>query len=218
MTDRLTTGAILSATANLIAGDLAVAAAALGGLIALGVATDLGGLHSDVPTSIVGLILAFSVTRRLVKRIGLAAPEGTRGFGGFFGMSLLTGLGILAGLVLLIVPGIYLAARWSIAQPLQVAGGRSVTEAIGESWRTTAPHVLAIVLAVLTIWAPSVIGLVMVGVIAPLGDSLGDVIAINTLAFAPAVTLLVPFRRHRRVDRGAGPYTGRGILLTPTPA
>ena len=50
---------------------------------------------------------------------------------------LLSGAGIALGLVLLIVPGIYVAVRWYfVAQSVVIDGGRS-TEALRGSWRLT---------------------------------------------------------------------------------
>jgi hypothetical protein len=47
--------------------------------------------------------------------------------------SLLAGLGILGGLILLIVPGIILAVRWSLVAPSVVLEHRGVKESLGRS-------------------------------------------------------------------------------------
>lgn len=55
-------------------------------------------------------------------------------YGSIFGAAFLSGLGILLGLVFLIVPGIYLMGRWSMATPLVVVEEKRAIEALGESW------------------------------------------------------------------------------------
>lgn len=47
--------------------------------------------------------------------------------------SLLAGLGIIGGLILLVVPGIILAVRWSLVAPAVVLEGRAVRASLGRS-------------------------------------------------------------------------------------
>jgi hypothetical protein len=47
---------------------------------------------------------------------------------------LLAGLGILVGLVVVIVPGLYLLTRWSMLTPVIVLEGRSAGESFSRSW------------------------------------------------------------------------------------
>jgi len=47
---------------------------------------------------------------------------------------LLAGLGVLVGLILLIVPGLYLLTRWSMIVPVIVLEGRSASDSFGRSW------------------------------------------------------------------------------------
>jgi len=49
------------------------------------------------------------------------------------GASFLTGIGIGGGLLLLIVPGLYLLAVWAVVAPVVVIERRKVTEALGRS-------------------------------------------------------------------------------------
>jgi hypothetical protein len=66
-----------------------------------------------------------------------------------FIVGLLSGLGVLLGIILLILPGIFLIARWSIATPFVVAGGLGGTDALKASWRATEkswPALFALVL------------------------------------------------------------------------
>ncbi len=56
----------------------------------------------------------------------------------FFGIFLLSGLAIVIGLVFLIVPGLILMARWSIAYPVALIEGEGTPEAMQASWVNTA--------------------------------------------------------------------------------
>jgi hypothetical protein len=47
---------------------------------------------------------------------------------------LLAGLGVLVGLILLIIPGLYLLTRWSMIVPVIVLEGRSAGDSFGRSW------------------------------------------------------------------------------------
>ncbi|HET7507138.1 MAG TPA: hypothetical protein VFJ53_02155 [Solirubrobacterales bacterium] len=49
------------------------------------------------------------------------------------GASLLTGIGVGGGLILLIAPGLYLLAVWAVAAPVIVLERRKVTDALGRS-------------------------------------------------------------------------------------
>jgi Membrane domain of glycerophosphoryl diester phosphodiesterase len=109
---------------------------------------------------------------------------------------LLAGIGIAVGLVLLIVPGLYLLTRWSMIVPAIVLEGRSAGESFGrsselvrgESW-----NVFAVIL--LTVIAAAIGGGILQGlvglVLAPLPDLLGSWIAsivVNSIV-APWVAL-----------------------------
>jgi len=77
--------------------------------------------------------------------------EGQAGRGAsFFVALLLTGVGIAIGFLLLVLPGIYLWARWSLVAPLVIGEGAGVSDAISESWARTqglvAPVASALVL------------------------------------------------------------------------
>jgi hypothetical protein len=62
---------------------------------------------------------------------------------------LLGGLGTLVGFVLLIVPGLFLIAAWSVTTPFIVIEDKSGTAALGASWRATAASRVSIMLVVL---------------------------------------------------------------------
>lgn len=53
------------------------------------------------------------------------------------GLSLLVGLAVAAGLLLLIIPGLFLAVAWYAATPVRIWERTHVTDAIGRSYRLT---------------------------------------------------------------------------------
>jgi len=57
--------------------------------------------------------------------------------GTVFGVGFLTGLAILAGLIALIVPGIYIGCRLIVGVPAAIVEQRSPSDAVGRSWRLT---------------------------------------------------------------------------------
>lgn len=61
------------------------------------------------------------------------ARIGLRRFGSLFGVNFLSGLGVLVGLLLLIIPGLLLAARWAVITPVVLTEGRSWDAALKRS-------------------------------------------------------------------------------------
>ena len=96
-------------------------------------------------TIFVGAVLApAAMTVLLLNRFNgtpMGAMESVRlGLSRFWvllGASILAGLGILAGTLLLIVPGIILYCGWFVVMPVVVMERRGVTDSIGRSWELT---------------------------------------------------------------------------------
>jgi hypothetical protein len=78
-------------------------------------------------------------------------------FGRALGVNFLSGIGILLGLVLLIVPGIYLIAIWSLALPALMAEDLSVSESLSRSKALTEGHRLVVLGLMLLISIPSML-------------------------------------------------------------
>ncbi len=70
------------------------------------------------------------------------------GFGTFFGLSLLSGVGIALGLVVLIIPGIVVFVRWAPIYGFGLVDGDGVSAAFEKSWRLTGDHFVAILIAI----------------------------------------------------------------------
>lgn len=88
-----------------------------------------------------GLIATFAqfvLTSRALRRAGLMRAEGAAGRAGSYVLfCIVSGLAIMLGILFLILPGLYLLARWSIGVPLVVAEGATMGEAMQRSWERT---------------------------------------------------------------------------------
>ncbi len=101
------------------------------------------------PAMIVDFVLAYLLTIGLLKKGGLA-PGGLKGnFGGYFFVSFISGIAVVFGLVLLIIPGFILLVRWLPAFGLVVADGEPSTEALSKSWEATSGKFWPLFVAVL---------------------------------------------------------------------
>ena len=82
--------------------------------------------------------------------------------GSLFGTSFVSGLAILAGLVLFIVPGILIGALWSLHQPVIVREGVGLSESLSRSWSLVRPQMWSVaavwLIVVLLIVASALIG------------------------------------------------------------
>lgn len=110
-------------------------------------------LVSDRINTVSGVIVSVFVQYAFLERVLPLPGDATRRYGSLFGSGILSGLGIMLGLLLLIVPGLYLAARWALTSPFVVAGQRRATDAISASWDATAGC-----------WRPLLIAYLLLGV------------------------------------------------------
>lgn len=197
MEQRLSFGQIVTATFALVLGDLPVALLTIVAIAAVATIVDVTAPSAGNILNIPVLVVQYYLIRRLIERQGLRSADRLGGFGSFFVVGLVTGLAILLGFVLLILPGIYLNARWSLADAAVVAENRGFSDAIKRSWDATAGNVLPIVLASLAISIPLIVYMALMfatGLAAAQGDapevtSLGFGIVANLLLFTSQVCL-----------------------------
>ena len=69
-------------------------------------------------------------------------------------VSLIATTAIIVGLILLIVPGLYLNARWFVSQPLVLLGGRGIIGGLRESWHLTGLSAWSLVGVTLVLFVP----------------------------------------------------------------
>lgn len=89
-----------------------------------------------VPFGLVTFYTQFRVTAGLLGELGFV-KGGSAGFITFLVLSLVMTFAVVAGLILLVVPGIILLVRWSIAVPILMAEHAATKGALTESWRRT---------------------------------------------------------------------------------
>ena len=95
------------------------------------------------------------VTRLATQRF-VAEPL-TPHVAGFFLLGIVGSIGVLAGLVLAIVPGLYLAARWLVAGPILLVERDGVIAAMRRSWVVSAPLAWPLSGLLLVFWTPMAI-------------------------------------------------------------
>jgi hypothetical protein len=103
----------------------------------------------------------------LREAIGLALP--------LFAVSVLTGLATLAGLILFIIPGLYVFARLIVGQAVLVCERRSVGDSLRRAWQLTGGHV----------WR--ILGLGLLFVVA----AIGAIVLLTAVAMAVGVVFRV---------------------------
>ena len=101
--------------------------------------------------------------------IGDAIGRAFSRFLSLLGISILVGLGVAIGFMLLIVPGIILALRWAVAVPACVVENKGPLESMRRSAELTKGHRWKIFGVWVLIAIVAIIILIMVGVFAGLG-------------------------------------------------
>jgi hypothetical protein len=157
MERRLTVAEIFGETGRLANDNAGMVVACVFGLTLLNVVLDIvmPGNASTLPATLANLGAQYGLITLVLTGRGLR--EGTAGFGAFFGINFLAGLGIMLGIVLLVVPGLFLAARWSAANAALLSEGEGVNAALGRSWDMTAASVWPIVGVQLVIFVPALV-------------------------------------------------------------
>jgi hypothetical protein len=128
---------------------------------------ELAAAGGQFGISIVVTVLAqYLVIEQLLADRMAPERQGQRRYLSLFVSGVLTGLAIVLGLVFLILPGIYLAARWLGTSAFVVAEGQGATEAMTSAWQASeksqGAHIVAtiasaiplvVALAVASLWA-----------------------------------------------------------------
>jgi hypothetical protein len=153
-TDRLEIGRVLNRTVITIGRNIVPFAA----LLALAVAPERIGVHlvtdekmveavSVIATSLTSLALQGAATKAALIGFGGARPQlgeclakGLTAYFPLLGIGLLAGLGIVAGTVALIVPGVMLALAWAVYMPVYIAEAPGLRAALSRSAALTKGH------------------------------------------------------------------------------
>ena len=121
----------------------------------------------------VGVVAAYLLLEAVVQRTGLRSRADGDVFVPFVVMSILATLGIIGGLILLVIPGLVIMARWSIAGPLVIARGDGATRALGESWERTRGAEWPILVAAFALLLPLIVVIVACGILFDPADPVG---------------------------------------------
>lgn len=108
-----------------------IALAVAYGLICGAIDVNLGS-RSFALDGLIGFFIEVAATQLALKS-ALVGFDGGAQYGRAFGLSFLTNLGILVGVLLLIVPGIMLYVRWALALPAMMRENIDITDALGRS-------------------------------------------------------------------------------------
>jgi len=112
------------------------------------------------------LYIAFQYLRGQQVSMGEALQRGLARFLPILGLVILFGLGIWVGFLLLIIPGIMLMVRWSVAVPACVLEGTGPVASLGRSAALTKGHRWKIFGIFLLIWIASLVVATLLGLIA----------------------------------------------------
>lgn len=179
-------------------------AAAMPGTALVGwLATAVAGVASDVAFDrmgdaasfvliVYGILITFVqvwITREAFEQVGVAPALPVFNSLSVYLQGLLIGLGVLLGLVLVILPGLYVFARWYVASAVLVRDGGGRRAAMQRSWDMLAVHWpaalgIGLILGVLSV-APLVVGEVAPTLVVKYG--FGWLVATNLVAAAGIV-------------------------------
>jgi hypothetical protein len=152
---------------------------------------------------IIGYALALMFTSAIVRRqcaIASGQPASPQGeltaalrlVPGLFVVSLLFALATIAGLVLFVIPGLYIWTRLVCAPTAYLLTGRGVSASLSYSWQLTAGHVWRLSLIWSVAFVLLIVFYVLAGVIATViavPFALGDIALITAITAAVVVIL-----------------------------
>ncbi|HEX8238497.1 MAG TPA: hypothetical protein VF574_02030 [Allosphingosinicella sp.] len=178
-------------------------------MTAIGVAADLYPdfiALANIASIIANLILQYEISAALLSHYDLLDPHASgRRLGALLGLNLLSGIGIVFGLILLIVPGIYLIVRWSAAVPALISEGADVTQSLTRSSEAVEGRFWHVFAAIALLWTLPIVA-VLASALVP-----EDQILIASLTLNLPVSLALITGWHLAVAVYAGREGHRGL-------
>jgi hypothetical protein len=165
---RLDVGEILARLREILWTNKGFASGCVAGLTVINIAAQQvsSGLVAMLPGAIGAVIAHYYLIATALNRLGLRKPGTPNRFWDLWGLLILSGFCVLWGFAALIVPGLYINARWAAAGPLLVSGDSQVGAALDKSWAMSRPSAWAIVATWLMIYVPIVLaGVVLAGIL-----------------------------------------------------
>lgn len=141
-----------------------------------------------------------------------------------FGIQIIASIGIIFGLLLLVVPGLILAAAWCVAAPARVAEGRGVFDSLSRSFDLTRGARLSVlglligglILMIVIFVAISAAATALITAIWPTGlayaQAIVDPTAGAVMGVFQAVGLAAIYLELRRIKEGAAPETVAAVF------
>jgi hypothetical protein len=127
--------------------------------------------------SAIGIVCGYFLLVTMVRRTGLQSRTEDDMFLPYLGLSILSTLAVMLGMIALVIPGLFLMIRWSIAQPLIVARGGGVMATLGESWERTRGSEFSIFVATVAMLLPLIAVLIAAGAFFEEGNLVGMVVS-----------------------------------------
>jgi len=140
-------------------------------------AAPLSKLAVALLTIMIQTLASFLLLSIMIRRTGLLSRTKEDVFLTYLGLGVLSALAVLVGFILLVLPALFLMARWSIAPSLVVARGDGVMQAFGESWQKTSGSEFQIIVVVLALIIPLMAISILCGVLLDKASVVGIVVA-----------------------------------------
>jgi hypothetical protein len=135
----------------------------------------------------VGIVGAYVLFEAMLRETGFL-PRGTEdSFLPYVGLSILYTLAVGLGLILIVLPGLFLMARWIVASPLLITRGGGVMAAMRDSWERTRGNEFPILVAVIVLFGL----LIGVSIFAGLSFEEDDPVGIVVSQLASSATSLI---------------------------
>jgi hypothetical protein len=150
----------------------------------------------------IGVAATYFLYEAVLARTGLRSRQSEDAFLPFIGLAIVTALGIMLGLVALVIPGLYLIARWSIAAPVLMIEGKGPIKAMQDSWERTKGSDFSIFVAVLLFFGIPWLASIAAGVVLGPEDPLGIVLSQLASAVASALGVAMAAALYGRMVGG----------------
>lgn len=134
------------------------------GYYLLSVTAPMQQMQIGLAKFVIGIVFAYFLLDAILRKTGLLSREGGQVLLPYVGLSIITAIGVVLGLIVFILPGLIFMARWSIAQPLLVGRGAGIKEALSASWERTKGNEVQIIGAALALILPLVVILILASV------------------------------------------------------
>ena len=154
-----------------------------------------GSLSAQVFLMLASVVGGYLLMAYMLQRAGNASEASVSGFFSYLAMTIVSSAGVLAGLAILLVPGLVLFMRWFIAAPVLIARGEGPIQALKSSWELTRGYAITIFVAgipasLLLFGFVVLVGRAVDGktvVLALLMNATGEVFSVLSIAMAVAV-------------------------------